>query len=86
MSNYSIFEILMLLCFACSWPVSIAKAIRTKKVSGKSPAFMIIIIIGYIMGVIHKILHNYDFVTYLYIFNAVLVSVDLFFYYKFRDN
>ncbi|MDR2085082.1 MAG: hypothetical protein LBP67_08840 [Bacteroidales bacterium] len=84
--NYSIFEILMLMCFAFSWPVSIAKTLKTKKVTGKSPAFMIIIIIGYIMGVIHKILYNYDLVMYLYIFNALLVSCDLFLYYKYRNN
>ena len=27
--NVSVFEILMLLCFACSWPFSIVKALRT---------------------------------------------------------
>jgi len=84
--NYSIFEILMLLCFACSWPVSIAKTLRTKKVAGKSPMFMTIIIIGYVMGVIHKIIHNNDFVMYLYIFNAVLVGFDLFLYCKYRES
>ena len=82
--NYSIFEILMLVCFAFSWPISIAKTLKTKKVSGKSPVFMVIIIIGYIMGVIHKCLYKHDFVIYLYAFNAVLVSFDLYLYMKYR--
>ena len=75
----------MLVCFAFSWPISIAKTLKTKKVSGKSPIFMIIIIIGYIMGVIHKCWHNHDFVTYLYAFNALLVGFDLYLYKKYCD-
>lgn len=85
-SNFSVFEILMLLCFAFSWPFSIIKALKTKMVIGKSPIFMIIIIIGYIMGIIHKLLYNNDFVLYLYILNALIVSFDLFLYYKYKDN
>lgn len=85
-SNFSIFEILMLLCFAFSWPFSIIKALKTKMVTEKSPIFMIIIIIGYIMGIIHKLLYNNDFVLYLYILNAIIVSFDLFLYYKYKDN
>lgn len=79
-NGFSIWEILMLLSFACSWPISIIKALRTKVVVGKSPIFMVIIIFGYIMGVIHKVLYNYDWVTYLYVFNMLLVSFDLFLY------
>lgn len=81
MDHISIWEILMLLCFACSWPISIIKALRTKVVIGKSPVFMIIIIIGYVFGIIHKIMNNFDFVTYLWAFNMFLVSVDLILYY-----
>jgi hypothetical protein len=81
--SFSIFEILMLLCFACSWPLSIYKSLKTRFVLGKSPAFMAIIIIGYLFGIIHKILNAYDWVTYLWLFNMLLVSFDLglYFYY-----
>ncbi len=81
MDDFSIWEILMLLCFACSWPISIIKTLRTKIVLGKSPVFMMIIMLGYICGIIHKVLHNYDIVTYLYGFNFFIVSVDLFLYF-----
>lgn len=83
MDNFSIWEVLMLVCFACSWPVSIVKALRTKIVIGKSPFFMIIIIIGYIFGIIHKIINDPDLVTFLWAFNMLLVSIDLclYFYY-----
>lgn len=86
MANFSIFEIIMLLCFACSWPFSIAKSLRTKVVAGKSPYFMSIIIIGYIFGIIHKILYNYDIVVWLYAFNLCLVSFDLFLYYYYSHK
>ncbi|MDD4142218.1 MAG: hypothetical protein PHR20_05445 [Bacteroidales bacterium] len=77
----SIFEILMLACFACSWPVSIVKALRTKIVIGKSPIFMILIIIGYVFGIIHKLLNNCDVVIWLWAFNGLLVSFDLILYF-----
>jgi hypothetical protein len=50
---------------------------------GKSPAFMIIIIIGYIFGIIHKIVHNFDMVTYLWAFNMLLVTTDLVLYFHY---
>lgn len=83
MGNFSIWEVLMLLCFACSWPVSIAKAIKTKIVIGKSPFFMMIIIVGYIFGIIHKFLYSYDIVLVLWIFNTLLVTTDLIIYYRY---
>ena len=84
--DFSIWEILMLLCFAFSWPISIAKALRTKVVKGKSPGFMIIIILGYAFGIVNKIINHFDFVTFLWAFNLVLVSLDLFLYYKYMHN
>jgi len=79
----SIFEALMLLCFGLSWPVSIAKALRTKTVSGKSPLFMIIICIGYLSGILHKVLYALDWVILLYIANAMMVTIDLVLYYRY---
>ena len=80
----SIYEALMLICFGIGWPISIFKAIRTKKVIGKSPAFMVIVSVGYISGIIHKILVNYDWVVYLYSLNLFMVVFDLFLYYYYQ--
>lgn len=87
-NDFSIWEILMLLCFACSWPISIIKSLKTKIVIGKSPVFMLLLILGYVMGIIHKVLNNYDIVTYLYAFNLLLISFDLaiYFYYIKRNK
>src|SRR5574344_1016374 len=86
MHQVSIWEIIMLVCFAVSWPVSIHKSLKTKIVIGKSPFFMILIIIGYIMGIIHKALYSHDYVIYLYLFNTLLVSFDLFLYYYYSPK
>jgi hypothetical protein len=83
MEEISIWEILFLLCFAISWPVSIAKSLRTKVVIGKSPFFMSLVILGYIFGIIHKLLYDHDIVIWLYVFNATLVATDLALYFTY---
>ena len=83
MGSFSIWEVLFLLCFAISWPISIAKSLRTKVVIGKSPIFMGLVILGYVFGIIHKLLHNPDIVTWLYAFNATLVATDLILYFTY---
>ena len=77
------FEIAMLLLFGASWPVSIAKALRTKVVAGKSPFFMVMIAIGYLCGVLHKAVYHFDAVIYLYALNLCMVCIDLFLYLRY---
>ncbi len=72
----SIFEALMLLCFGAAWPVNIYKSIKSRTSKGKSVFFMYLVIIGYISGVIHKLIYNPDIVMYLYILNLIMVSID----------
>ena len=79
----SVFEAAMLICFGVSWPVSIAKSVRTKIVSGKSPAFMAIVCVGYLSGVVHKALFSRDWIIILYAANMVMVIIDLALYYKY---
>jgi len=81
-----IFEILMLVCFSASWPISIAKSIRTKVVAGKSPVFMAIVIAGYLCGVMYKLFYSYNAVIFLYIFNALLVAVDMTVYFRYSKK
>ncbi len=77
------FEALMLVCFGLSWPISIFKSLRTRKVAGKSPGFMIVVIIGYLSGVVHKVLFSMDWVIYLYALNMIMVATDLFLYFRY---
>ncbi len=82
-----IFEVLMLLCFAASWPFSIVKALRTKVVAGKSPLFMTIIEIGYVFGILYKVTSpDRDWRVWLYVLNLVIVGTDLFLYYLYRPR
>lgn len=80
----SIFEALMLLCFGAAWPVNIYKSVRTASAKGKSPFFLVIILLGYVSGIINKLLYSRDVVMYLYILNLVMVSADLLLYFRNR--
>ncbi len=72
----SIFEAGMLICFGISWPFAVAKTYRTKSVKGKSKLFLFLLILGYIFGMINKILNSVDIVFWLYVINLLLVSTD----------
>lgn len=78
----SVFEIIMLLCFASAWPFSIRKSYVSKQNTGKSIVFLYIVLIGYIAGMMHKVVYNMDGVFYLYLFNFFLVSADMIIYYR----
>ncbi|OGS21516.1 MAG: hypothetical protein A2252_00050 [Elusimicrobia bacterium RIFOXYA2_FULL_39_19] len=80
------FEIIMLVCFGVSWPVSIYKSFKTKNVSGKSAWFLWLIIVGYISGILHKIIFNMDFVIIFYALNGIFVLIDLMLYYKYSKK
>jgi hypothetical protein len=82
--SVSAFEIIMLVCFGAAWPVSIYKSLKTRAVAGKSLPFLLIIFIGYIAGIIHKIVYHYDLVMYLYILNALMVALDIILYLRNR--
>lgn len=76
----SIFELIMLLCFGAAWPFSIYKSYKSKSVAGKSPMFLVILLIGYVSGILHKILYAFDGVVYLYALNFIMVSTDFLLY------
>ncbi|WP_128425529.1 hypothetical protein [Gudongella oleilytica] len=78
----SIFEAIMLLCFGAAWPFSIIKSYKSRSVAGKSPYFLIVVIIGYISGIINKLLYSNDIIMYLYILNLLMVATDLAIYYR----
>ena len=84
----SIWEIIMVICFGCSWPFSILKTLRVKNPTGKSYLFMSLIIIGYLAGCVHKIIYDLDATIWLYVLNTVLVATDmgLCLYYQYRLN
>jgi hypothetical protein len=82
----SAFEIVMLVCFGLSWPISIVKALRTKMVLGKSALFMGIICVGYVSGIVHKLIYSRDWIVSLYALNLVLVVIDMLLYFKYSPK
>ncbi|OPZ28653.1 MAG: hypothetical protein BWZ02_01242 [Lentisphaerae bacterium ADurb.BinA184] len=76
----SLFEALMLICFGAAWPLSIAKSYRTRRNGAKSLWFLVVVFIGYVAGVIHKVRNDLDFVTALYALNGVMVFADILLY------
>lgn len=82
----SIFEIGMLLCFGASWPFSIYKTIQCRDVRGKSIFFLLIVLLGYIFGILHKMFYHYDKVIYLYTFNSLMVVTDIALYLKLKSS
>ncbi len=73
----SSFEIVMLCCFGAAWPASIYRSYKARTSKGKSMLFLIIILTGYVAGMLHKIYYSFDFVIYLYAANFAMVFADL---------
>ena len=71
---------MMLVCFGFSWPFSILKSIRSRSTKGKSLVFMLLVLCGYIFGLIHKLLYSRDWVIWAYAAAMLLVVIDLLLY------
>lgn len=81
----SIFEILMLLCFAVSWPFNIYRSYVSRTARGKSIAFETIVEIGYFCGVVNKFVNDeINYVLAFYFLDIVLVAIDMALYFRNR--
>lgn len=78
----SVYEAIMLICFGAAWPFNIYKSIKTKSAIGKSFPFLLVLLTGYIFGIIHKIMYSQDIVMGLYILNFIMVSIDSLLYFR----
>jgi hypothetical protein len=78
----SILEIIMLLCFGAAWPFSIYKSAKSRTVKGKSPVFLVIVLVGYIAGIANKIVWGVDYVIVFYVVNLIMVGTDLSLYFR----
>lgn len=80
-----IFEVIMVICFGISWPISIVKSYKSRTAKGKSVIFIIFIIIGYFSGITSKIVGNkINYVLIFYCINLIAVTVDLLLYLRNR--
>lgn len=77
-----ILEIIMLICFGASWPMALTKNIRAKSAKGMSLPFILLIILGYLAGLMAKVVtHNVSFVFWVYVLNLAIVTVNLMVYF-----
>ena len=83
MTLLGILEAGMLFCFGFGWPFSIYKSYKARANAGKSFLFLIVIWMGYLLGIFFKALSpEHDFVLWLYVLNIVMVSVDIVLFFR----
>ena len=79
MNAAEILEILMVVCFGCSWPMNVRKSYLARTTKGKSLGFLIMICIGYVCGIASKIIGGSFkwYVMFFYVLNLFMVSLDV---------
>ncbi|WP_072525102.1 hypothetical protein [Clostridium sp. Marseille-P3244] len=85
-------EALMIFCFGLSWPISIRKSWVSRTAKGKSLFFEVFLCIGYIFGIVRKILlfaaasEPLGWLFYLgwffYVLNFCEISIDIGLYFR----
>ena len=85
-----ILEAIMLISFGVSWPFNLLKSFKARTAKGKSPVFLLLIIFGYVSGIIAKLVNDSYmaqirqkwYVLFFYVLNLVMVSADFCMYIK----
>lgn len=76
------FEMLFLICFGISWPMNIVKAVRGKTSKGVSLWFLLVCFIGYIFGIIAKLVDDaLSYTLIFYCLNICMVGTCVVFYF-----
>lgn len=85
-------EIIMIVSFGASWPLNVLKSYRARTAKGKSVAFLLLILFGYVAGITSKLVNEAYmaqfaekwYVLFFYCLNFVMVSADLAMYIRNR--
>ena len=83
----SILESCMLLCCGASWPLSVIKNYKAKSAKAMSLPFILLIVTGYICGIIAKFAGlsagktTPIYVFVVYFFNLIVVSINIVLYF-----
>lgn len=80
-----ILEVIMVVSFGASWPLNVLKSYRARTTKGKSLAFLLLILFGYVAGITSKFMNETYmaeigqkwYVLFFYCLNFIMVSVDL---------
>ena len=91
MSLPEILEFLMILSFGISWPLKVYRSYKSRTAKGNSVTFTIFIALGYVCGIISKIIlisqgeivpYNLAFIMYWP--NIIFVTADIILYFRNR--
>ena len=79
MNAAEILEILMVVCFGCSWPMNVRKSYLARTTKGKSLGVLIMICIGYVCGIASKVIGGSFkwYVMFCYVLNLCMVLLDV---------
>ncbi len=83
-----ILEIIMIVGFGASWPLNVVKSYKARTTKGKSLAFLLLILFGYVAGIASKFVNptymaqigEKWYVLFFYVLNFVMVSLDVLLY------
>lgn len=78
-------EIVMIVSFGISWPMNVVKSYKARTTKGKSLAFILLILFGYVAGITSKLINEAYmasfaekwYVLFFYVLNFLMVSADL---------
>ena len=85
-----ILEVIMVVSFGASWPLNVLKSYRARTTKGKSLAFLLLILFGYVAGITSKFMNETYmaeigqkwYVLFFYVLNFIMVAVDLCLYFR----
>ncbi len=84
-------EATMIFCWGLSWPISLRKSFVSRTSKGKSLGYELLILLGYICGIVRKFLQisrgdNTDWLFYLafvfYFINSTFVLLDIILWFR----
>ena len=81
----NILEVIMLLCFGASWPINLHKAVKARTAKGTSLPFFLVIELGYLCGIMAKVISdNINYVLFFYFLNVLVVGLNIAVYFRNR--
>ena len=80
-----ILEITMIVSFGISWPMNVIKSYKARTTKGKSLAFLLLILFGYVAGIASKFVNEAYmasfaqkwYVLIFYVLNFLMVGADI---------
>ena len=81
-------EIVMIVSFGVSWPLNVIKSYKARTTKGKSLAFLLLILFGYVAGIASKFVKINAgiavpwYTLFFYFLNFFMVSLDAMMYFR----